>query len=136
MNIPDGVSINQVPPLIQYLWAASYMNHGIGLKMYEEAIQKYPEYFVEELEARRKWAIVPDDIKKQHFEEGYEAISEIQKECHVKAGGSGILYWLEHPYEMDAHMECLASKRLEINRVRMHFHKKYLAKYGIEFVKQ
>lgn len=133
MNLPDNIDINKLPGIIMYLMAASYMKQPVGSWAYKKAKEEHPEYFVEELEQERKWNLVPEEVKNAYSSEISSVTAEIYKECSVAAGGGGILYWLDHPFEMAEFDKCIRSKRSEVERVEKEIHDKYLAAYGIEY---
>ena len=58
--------IQKAPPLVQQVQMCAMMNIPIGSSAYEEAIEKHPDYFPEEVEHRRKWASVPQEVKDAH----------------------------------------------------------------------
>lgn len=137
MNVPDNTDWRTLPGIILYLLCANYMGSAVSLSMYNKAKEEYPEYFVEELEHERKWALVPDEIKEAHSNECANATIQIYQECYDlnDRKGSGFLYWISHPEEMGAFSNCLASKREEITAMEKAMHEKYLAAYGIKFNK-
>lgn len=136
MNIPDGVDWKTLPSLIQFLLASQASGIGIGLAMYNEAIEKHPEFFVEEIDRAKKWASIPEEVRNQYFGELYSTGAQINKECDACAGGGGLLYWIDHPFEMNEYFACLKRNRPIHQQNELYLHNKYLAIYGIEYVEK
>lgn len=59
-------SINDIPNEVLAVWAASFGGY-IGAEQLNNAIEKYPEYFPEEVEHKRKWDSVPQELKDRYF---------------------------------------------------------------------
>lgn len=55
------------PPLIQYIITVGNFQQFIGISTYDEAIEKYPEYFPDEIEHRRKRSLVPKEVDDAYF---------------------------------------------------------------------
>lgn len=67
---------NRLTPSGQTLVIASMCKIPVGASIYEEAIEENPWYFVEETEYRRKWNLVPQEVKDTHSAEFLEFIKE------------------------------------------------------------
>lgn len=62
------ININDIPNEVLFVWAASAAGNPIGWETYNNAVEKYPEYFPEEVEYRKKWAKVPEEIKNKYLD--------------------------------------------------------------------
>jgi hypothetical protein len=51
------------PASVQFVKMMAVMGQPIGLSVYERALKEGPEWFPEEIEERRKWASVPQEVK-------------------------------------------------------------------------
>lgn len=59
--------IEDIPNEVLAVWAASWHGGGVGADQLNNAIEKYAEYFPEEVEYREKWAKVPQELKDIYF---------------------------------------------------------------------
>lgn len=134
INIPDDADINKLPSIVQYLIAANFLNQGVGLWALEKGIAECPEFFVDLIEARRKWALVPEEVKDAYYKDLSHREHELYAEC--KGGGGGLFTWLNQTPESITFDECLRSKGEQRKKIAREVHDKYLAAYGIDFTKQ
>ncbi len=51
------------PASVQFVKMMDVMGQPIGLETYERALKEGPEYFPDEIEYRRKWALIPQSVK-------------------------------------------------------------------------
>lgn len=82
--------IKDAPPIIGQVYMCGMMNIPIGSSIYEKAIQKHPEYFPEEVEHRKKWDSVPQQIKDAYSAELYKILDKY-REAAPSLGNHGIL---------------------------------------------
>lgn len=96
----------EIPSIVLFVQMAAMMDMPIGYDMYEKAITEYPEHFPEEVEYRRKWALIPQEVhdayQKEMNDRGYgfflsnenrdEFESEIGKCPHPELQGNGIIW--------------------------------------------
>jgi hypothetical protein len=54
--------IKKTPSLVSFLEIMAHTGTPVGSKLLEEAIEKYPEYYAETVEQRRKLALVPAEV--------------------------------------------------------------------------
>jgi|GEM_PF-6625084 len=60
---------NNTPSSVLFVKMAAYFNMPIGLETFERALKDGPEYFPEEIEYRRKWDAIPQEVKDAYFAE-------------------------------------------------------------------
>lgn len=53
----------QAPASVQFVKMMAVSGQPIGLETYERALKEGPEYFPDEIEYRRKWALIPQEVK-------------------------------------------------------------------------
>lgn len=90
-----------VPNIVIYIKGMAQMGHPIGYETLEKAINEYPEYFPEEVEHRRKWNAIPEEVKDKYFkstsgifpnEEDIKLRDEMFGKCpHPDIEGCGIV---------------------------------------------
>ena len=116
---------NEAPSIIQYIWAMSISNIPIGGSMYNNALKEHPEYFPDEVEHRRKYALIPEEIHKLYREASMKLWDEMSETLPSK----GIVYWCNNPIEYEKwHKE---NKKLAPMRKKKYdaLHQKYYGKY-------
>lgn len=137
ITIPDSVKDHRdIPGIVQYLMAASYLNQGVGSWALEKALSEHPEYFPEVIEHRRKWALIPEEVKTAFFAESSEKEAALYEDCRkLTSGEGGIMHWItrEGQEEWIKYSKCTETKRPLLLALKREMHEKYLAKYGIEF---
>ena len=113
----------KAPVEVQHIYIGGLNNHPVGYSFAVETMQKYPEYFQDEIERAMKWKKVTDEDRK-----GYnEAIDQIHKEL-LPGYGKGFIYnaanWevlsLEHELVKD-----------EIDRRKKEAFQAWYSKYGL-----
>ena len=109
MNFPKPM--NEWPLEISTLWTMQIAYGYISSKLYEEAISKYPEYFVEELEYKRLHNSIPQEVHDAYWAEYrtwplYESFEHPYK-------GMGLLWYLDHPKEYREYQEALDEYKKE-----------------------
>lgn len=65
--------LQDTPSLVLFVKGMAMIGEPISFSLYEEALTKYPEYFSEEIECKRKWDAIPQSV---HDE--YQNLSETQ----------------------------------------------------------
>lgn len=120
------------PAKVQFLFMASMNNQPVGGKMIDEAIAEHPEYFPDEVEHRRKWALIPQSVHDNYLAER----EVLRKKCYKDMPPSkGIIGWV-----MDESKDDYNSWQKDYDKCREvelplaeALHKKYYSQYGIEF---
>lgn len=134
MKIPKEIRFEDYPHLIKYLYVASKMKFTVGSNQVEEAMEKHPEYFVEELERRRKWDSIPQEVHDDYWKEYSEKDEEHWKEFRGKYKKAGLMYLLNadnnerNQYSQDWNAYYSSWKPVE-----KELHVKYYSKYNIEY---
>lgn len=120
----------EAPKIIHHIYCMSAIGVPVGASIYEEAIEKHPEYFPKEVEAERKWKSVPQDVKDSYFKELNDSRELIMKD--LPHNNEGIEYWVNNPKEWkereakyDELFPLVVEKEKEL-------HKKHFSKYGIK----
>lgn len=84
------------------LWAAHYASF-IGTGRYEELVKKYPEWFPDVLDWRRKLALVPQEVHDAYHE---ELSANFSKFFHAGPHpGKGIMWYLNNPEKYQERLE-------------------------------
>lgn len=118
------------PSKVQYIYMMGMMKIPIGSSTYEDVIKEHPEYFPDEVEHRRKWDSIPQEVHDKYWEEYLELDKEIMKNVPPN---KGIMGWID---DQEGYSEW-NKKRTEAyekgNTLREALHKKFYSKYGIEW---
>ncbi len=114
------------PGLIQHIFVAGICNRPIGMSLYEEAIEKHPEYFPEEIEYKKKWDAIPQSVHDEYWKEYWEKDKEIKKDLPEATGLVGAM-------NNDDYHQALKKTYPARDKMRNNLHKKYYSKYGIKF---
>jgi len=121
---------DEAPDLIQYTYTMCALKQPLGSSIIDEAIEKYPEYFPDEVEQQKKWASVPQQVKDAYFEEYQKLLEDIYKDVpHV---GKGILFYATHPEEDAEHSKGWDEATKKGQPLLKALHDKYFGKYGIK----
>lgn len=51
--------INKLPQEVRFIYMMSLANQSVGVSVFQKAVEKYPEYFEEEIEYRKKYENIP-----------------------------------------------------------------------------
>lgn len=123
-----GKEILDTPPKVSLVFSMAQLGIPIGIKFYEGILNEYPEYFPEEVEWRRKMALVPESVHEAYRNELHELFNESFKEW----GGRGMLYWTKNPEEYAQTLKKAeaSSKKQRIKEDELF--KKYYSAYGLE----
>ena len=120
----------QSPVRVQFLYAMAIAKQPVGSKMIKDAIKETPEYFLDELEHKRKWELIPQQVHDNYRKEREILRTEMYKEMPPS---KGILGWIDDPkgyeewsiaYEKFSKVEKPFAAAL---------HKKFYGQYGIEW---
>jgi hypothetical protein len=116
MQIPDEVEMKDIPAIIQYLWAASMSKMPVGSSTLDEAMEKHPEYFPEEVEYCRKMSMVPKQVHDAHMTELMALhdwwFSELPE-------SKGLWYYCQHPEEYTDHWKASEELHSRYNKEEM-----------------
>jgi len=123
----------EYPQEIKYLCICSLLNKPVVSSIYEDAIKKYPEYFPDIIEHRKKWEAIPQEVHDAYQKELFELDKKIYKD--VPYSGKGILFYSQHPEEYEEHNKEWKTANKKAQPLYKKLHKKYYAKYGIKYNK-
>lgn len=119
----------EAPAMIQFLYMMAEANIPVGLKMCEDAIREHPEYFLYELEHRRKWELIPQHVHDDYLRELKTLTAEVYKELPPSKGISGWVDVKEFEEWSAVYMKC---RKAEI-QITVSLYKKHYGDYGIEW---
>ena len=122
----------KAPSKVKFLYAMAVIGQPVGSQMIEDAIKESPEYFADELEHRRKWALIPQSVHDEYWDE----IEKVRKEVYKDMPPSkGIIGWaMDEDITVFEKWHEAYRKCREIEKpLSEAIHKKYYGKYGIEF---
>lgn len=125
----DNINFETAPPLIQFIYAASIAKQPIGSGVFNEALEKHPEYFHEEVEHRRKWALVPQSIKDSYFNDVLKMEEILEKDVPHKR--MGIMWCIDNPDKLNERQIALDKIELERKGLKKELHDKYFKQYGL-----
>lgn len=127
VKLTDKEKDEKMPPDVLYLLAIKSVGGTIGVSLYNEILEKHPEWFPEETEFRRKWGAIPQQIKDAYFKE----VSEINHYGGHEYSGRGLTWYMEHPQEYAEYDKWLSLKIEESVKKEKKLHDKYFKEYGL-----
>lgn len=120
----------EAPAKVQFLYTMAMAKHLVSSQMIEDAIKESPEYFHNELEHRRKWALIPQQVHDDYWKERGVLSTEMYKEM---SPSKGVLEWIDEPKAYEewniAYEKCSKAEKPLLAAL----HKKFYGKYGIEW---
>ena len=114
-----------VPHEVLYIHTMAYMGIPMGMSFYEETIKKYPDYFPDEIEHRRKWDSIPQSLHDAYWSEYWAFYEELWKN---EPKSKGILAAIK---DQESFHEAYDRLRPIEKKKEKELHKKYYAKYGL-----
>ncbi len=130
MNPDFKKKFDNAPHLVKFIQMAAMSGTPIGASLYDEAIEKHPEYFPKEVELKRKWESIPENImlcykKECEFahEEAYKGLPE----------NKGLVYWVNNKEEFTRFYTLLGECSEKHKELLRQINEKYLKPYGIPF---
>jgi len=149
-GIGKSIISAEVPNIVLFVKMAALTNMPIGYEMYEKAITEYPEHFPEEVEHRRKWDLIPQEVhdayNKEMFGEGGglflsnenrdEFEEQIGKCPHTELQGNGIIWRVtvgdEKYYNEMQDIDAWNNKYYKLRSIKEKaIWEKHYSKYGI-----
>ncbi len=118
------------PAKIQFLYKMGIAKHPVGRKILEDAIKENPEYFPDEIEHRRKWALIPQQVHDDYWKEMEILKTEMYKDMPES---KGILGWIDDPKgyeEWSAKWSECYEKEQPLAKA---LHQKFYGRYGIQW---
>ena len=122
----------EAPARVQFLYWMASTKQPVGSQMIEDAIKESPEYFPDELEHRRKWALIPQCV----HDEYWAGKEKLRTECYKDMPPSkGIIGWaFDESGDDYNNWNTAYQKCREIEKpLAEALHKKYYGQYGIEY---
>ena len=120
----------EAPAKVQLLYTMAMAKQPVGMKMLEDAIADHPEYFPDELEHRRKWALIPQQVHDDFWKEREILRTEMYKEMPPS---KGILGWINDPKGYEEWNIAYEKCRKAEEPLAAALHKKFYGQYGIEW---
>lgn len=114
---------DEVIPEMRYLQMASALNMPVGSDTIEKCYAAHPEYFPEELERRRIWNSIPEEVKKACYNEDRELFDKAM-EGFQREGLLALINNSEKQAEWDRRY------KIYTDSVK-HLDKKYFGPYGL-----
>lgn len=122
----------EAPARVQFLYTMAIAKQPVGSQMIEDAIKESPEYFPDELEHRRKWALIPQTVHDEYWAEREQLRTECYKAMPPSKGISG--WAMDESKEDYNNWNTAYQKCREIEKpLAEAIYKKYYGQYGIEF---
>lgn len=123
----NKIDWNNVPAEVWYLAIAKHYGIPVGSDTYNK-IYKYPEYFPEECERKRKWDSVPEHVKTMYQDEMSKLWME---EWMPSEPGEGLLARINNPEKLHKwEKECEVKAKIIAQREK-EIQDKYLKLYGL-----
>jgi hypothetical protein len=124
----------KAPHTIQYLYMMALSKSPVGTAAIESAMKDYPEYFPDELEHRRKWDLIPQDVHNEYWGKFFLLHSECYKSL---PRDTGILQWATGDNEgykkWNEEYEKCRKKEKEAEPLFRKLHAEYYEKWGIPY---
>lgn len=109
------------PKDVQALHILASTKTPIGSSLYEKTIKEHPEYFPEEIEHRRKYDLIPQEVHDAYWE-GREVLDD-----ELLKSNKGILNLIHNTEAKKEWDEAYA----KFSKEEKALHKKHYSKYGI-----
>jgi len=120
----------EAPSKVQYIYMMGMMKQPIGSSIYEDAIKEHPEYFPDEVEHRRKWDAIPQEVHDKYSEEYWKLDEEVMKDVPPS---KGIIGWIDDQEGYSEWNKKWTEANEKAKPLREALHKKFYSEYGIEW---
>lgn len=120
----------KAPRLIQFAYMLSSENIPVSSKILGECMEKYPEYFPYEIEAKRKWAAVPQKVHDDYWEQRKILEAETFKDMPPSMG---LIGWANNPGAFENWRKEYEKRQSELKPKIRALHENFYKKYGIEY---
>lgn len=122
---------SDAPAIVQFVFGISAINGTISSTIFDKALDEHPEYFPEEVEHRRKWNSIPQQV---HDDYSKEWTLLLESEIYTEVGASkGFMWMIDHPNEYDdwsiEYGKCKKNKEPLFKKL----HERFYGPYGIEY---
>jgi hypothetical protein len=118
------------PTTVQYIFLAAVSNIPIGDTILNKAIEEHPEYFQEEIEARNKWAKIPQEVHDAYHAE----LLELQDKYLPVS--KGISHWMHNIEEYKEWNKKYDEAREAMIPEERELYNKHYSKYGYDYDKK
>ena len=121
--------VTDIPYKVLYLQQCKIAGIPVGMSLYLNIVNEYPEYFPVEAEHHRKWDLIPQEVHNQYNKEYLEAYNKYMSD--LPHDGKGIMYFIRNPKE---YTEWSKAYNDAIEKAKPHLdaiHKKHYSKYNI-----
>jgi hypothetical protein len=118
------------PHIVQYVCMSGITGNPIGANTLNEAIENHPEYFPDEIEHRRKWNAIPQEVHDAYLKDRVLLDVEISNNIPPSRGICG---WIDDPEGYEEWTLALCKATATYSPKRKEIHDKHYAKYGIEY---
>lgn len=141
MQVKDS---HEAPRDVQYIRMMASIGQPIGITFYKEALEKYPEYFQEEIAYNQRWEEIPREVKDAYHNELYNCggkeitpamgLFELMEEAETRVikplAFEDIPATLESMWESRQRQE---SQEKERKQRKKELFDKYFSKYGLKY---
>lgn len=115
----------KAPKIVQSIYVLTLLNQPVPGSVMNEAMERYPDYFQEEIQYKKIWEAIPQSVKDAYFDELHKALA------HSFPDNKGILYWINHQLEFQEYQKKYEEIRKQNEQIRKDIHKKHFEKYGL-----
>lgn len=117
-----------IPHEVMFVRIAEQCGIPMGYSHYMEIIQKYPEHFPKEIEHKRKWDSIPQQVHDDYGNECQAMRNEVYKNLPLS---KGLMWVIENSQEYrDWQVEYDKCYKIEQEQQKI-LHDKYYKSYGV-----
>jgi hypothetical protein len=127
MKILTIKELLDAPNTVQHIYISAMTGNPVGSSVCEEAIDKHPEYFLDIIERRKRWAAIPQKVHDNYWEAYRNLDNEILKNVPES---KGIIYWADNPNEYVKWNNEYTKAKEQGRLLYENLHKKFYSKYG------
>lgn len=109
---------DKAPPLVQFLHMVAISGISIGSSIVNKAMTDHPEYFEDELERKRKWDLVPNEVHSAYNKE----LSVTLLRINILSDNYACRFWSKG---------IEISKEEKMKEIGKEIYKKHYEKYGL-----
>lgn len=121
--------LNNAPIKVQQVYMMLIVNQFVSSSLYRECVDKYPDYFPEEVEHKNKWNSIPQEIHDAYWKEYWELEEQIMKDVPPSKGVTG---WINDKEGYNKWYKKWFDAKEKGKPLHEDLHKKYYSKYGID----
>ena len=118
----------EAPSAVQYIHMMGTINQPIGCSFFDETVAKYPEYFPDEIESKRKWDLVPQSVRDTYWKEYWEFREKLWEN---EPKPVGIMGCVNNTKEYKKWAKAYKRLRPLEKKKEKELHEKHYSKYGI-----